>query len=557
MLKTNMRSIASLILAAAFALSACSNGNGGVDDAGSQQPNETQPSNAAEASNGTQASSEPVTVTVFAPQTEGIQKLDENRFSKHLEERLNIKFDWEITPYNVFGDKKMLLLASGDYPSVILDAGMSKADLIKYGKQGVLLPLNDLIDRYAPNIKQAMEEIDYLKPAMTAPDGIIYALPKVNECKHCTFGHRMWINTAWLEKLGLAMPTTTDEFYEVLKAFKEQDPNGNGQPDEIPLTTSYDMWGGGLTPFLMNAFIYEDPATRLSIRDGEVIMSAAQPEWKEGLAYLRKLYSEGLVDQGAFTQNNDAVRQLGAKPEPVVGAVSYALISSMIGVNDETPLHKDYDVVPPLKGPAGVQLSYYDVGAGGGQFVITNKATEEQQIAAIRLADYLFSEEGTLMTTWGFEEGGWIKAKEGSLDYNGNQAKYEDITKNRPQGTLDETWWQLGTMKMTNAMRESFVAPEDPLGNGGYEYRLWLAAKKYEPYAKPEVVYPKDVFYDPDDATFIAQIQKSIQDYVNTNAAQFITGNRDLEKDWESYLEGFQGMKLDQYLEVMQSAIAE
>ena len=78
---------------------------------------------------------------------------------------------------------------------------------------------------------------------------------------------------------------------------------------------------------------------------------------------------------------------------------------------------------------------------------------------------------------------------------------------------------------MVNSLRESFVAPEDPLGNGAYEYRLWLA-KKYEPFAQPELVYPTDVFIDPKDATFIAQIQKTIQDYVKSNLAQFVTGAR-------------------------------
>ena len=78
-----------------------------------------------------------------------------------------------------------------------------------------------------------MEEVSYLKSAMTAPDGNIYALPKVNECLHCTYGQRMWINTTWLEKLGLEMPTTTDEFYQVLKAFKEQDPNGTARPTKF------------------------------------------------------------------------------------------------------------------------------------------------------------------------------------------------------------------------------------------------------------------------------------------------------------------------------------
>ncbi|EHB68323.1 extracellular solute-binding protein family 1 [Paenibacillus lactis 154] len=531
----------SLIMVIVLALSGCS------------KPAEPKGEGGSTAKTGDPGS--PVELTVFAPQSAGIESLDVNPFSKHIEEKLGIKFKWNTTPDAVFNDKKLLMLASGDYPALIMNAGISKADQIKYGMQGAFIPLNDLIEQHAPNIKKAMEEIPYLAPAMTAPDGNIYALPKVNECLHCTYGQRMWINTTWLEKLGLEMPQTTDEFYEVLKAFKEKDPNGNGKADEIPLTTSLDVWGGGVDAFLMNAFIYNNGTSYLSVKDGKVILSATEPEWKEGLKYLRKLYSEGLIDKGAFTQNGDAVKQLGNKSENVVGAVGYALISSMLDTTDAKPRHKEYDVVPPLKGPNGVQLAGYSVGAGDGSFVITNKATEEERIAAIKLADYLFSEEGTVMTSWGFEGDGWRKAEAGALDYNGKPAKYEALKRDVPEGTPDVTWWQLGTMLMVNSIRESFVAPEDPLGNGAYEYRLWLAAKKYEPFAKPELVYPTDVFIDPADATFIAQIQKTIQDYVKSNLAQFVTGSKDIEKDWDAYVSGFKGLQLDKYLEIHQKAL--
>lgn len=531
----------SLIMVIVLALSGCS------------KPAEPKEEGESTAKPGDSAA--PVELTVFAPQSAGIESLDVNPFSKHIEEKLGITFKWNTTPDAVFNDKKLLMLASGDYPALIMNAGISKADQIKYGMQGAFIPLNDLIEQHAPNIKKAMEEIPYLAPAMTAPDGNIYALPKVNECLHCTYGQRMWVNTTWLEKLGLEMPQTTDEFYEVLKAFKEKDPNGNGKADEIPLTTSLDVWGGGVDAFLMNAFIYNNGTSYLSVKDGKVILSATEPEWKEGLKYLRKLYSEGLIDKGAFTQNGDAVKQLGNKSENVVGAVGYALISSMLDTTDAKPRHKEYDVVPPLKGPNGVQLAGYSVGAGDGSFVITNKATEEERIAAIKLADYLFSEEGTVMTSWGFEGDGWRKAEAGALDYNGKPAKYEALKRDVPEGTPDVTWWQLGTMLMVNSIRESFVAPEDPLGNGAYEYRLWLAAKKYEPFAKPELVYPTDVFIDPADATFIAQIQKTIQDYVKSNLAQFVTGSKDIEKDWDAYVSGFKGLQLDKYLEIHQKAL--
>ncbi|UUZ87014.1 extracellular solute-binding protein [Paenibacillus sp. P26] len=148
------------------------------------------------------------------------------------------------------GDKKKLLLASGDYPAVFLSGDLTQAEQIDYGKQGVLKPLNDLIDKYGVEIKKAFQQDPDLKKSITAPDGKIYALPHINECFHCWYSQKVWINTTWLKKLNLQMPTTTEEFYQVLKAFKTQDPNGNGKQDEIPLSGADKTWHGNPAPFL-------------------------------------------------------------------------------------------------------------------------------------------------------------------------------------------------------------------------------------------------------------------------------------------------------------------
>ncbi|MGE6578160.1 ABC transporter substrate-binding protein [Paenibacillus xylanexedens] len=499
-----------------------------------------------------------VRLSVLAPQGEAIEKLQINRFSKYIEEKLKIQFAWQTTPGGAYNDKKQLVLASGDYPAVILDAGMSKADQIKYGKMGAFIALNDLIKQYAPNIQKAIEEVEGVKEAATAPDGNIYAIPKINECLHCTYNQRVWINTVWLDQLGLSMPTTTDEFYEVLKAFKEKDPNGNGKADEVPFTTTPDEWGGGVDAFLMNAFIYNDGSKYLSVKDDVVIYSAAQPEWREGLEYLHRLYQEGLIDKGAFTQNADAVKQLANKQDAAVGVVGYAIVTGGV----KYPRNKDYAVLPPLKGPHGVQLSGYSAGIGQSDFVITNKATEEEKIAAIRLADYLYSEEGTILTTYGFEGDGWKKAESGQMDYNGQPAQYDVLlpaSKTDGSVPLADTWWQLGTMQMLNSIRESFVAPEDPLaeGDGPREYRFWLAAKEYEPFANLDLVYPSNVNFKPEDALTISQIERTLMDYVDSNMAQFITGNKDITKEWDSYIAGYKGLQLEKYLQVYQDAYDE
>ena len=105
------------------------------------------------------------------------------------------------------------------------------------GAQGYILPLNEYLDNSSVGYAAAFEKLPGLRDYITTPDGNIYSLPNVDGSLHVQYNMKLWINTTWLENLGLEMPTTTEEFYDVLKAFKEQDANGNGDPDdEIPLS---------------------------------------------------------------------------------------------------------------------------------------------------------------------------------------------------------------------------------------------------------------------------------------------------------------------------------
>ncbi|CAM3899074.1 ABC transporter substrate-binding protein [Lederbergia lenta] len=499
---------------------------------------------------------ETMTLRMFAPQYASIENMETNLYTKWLEEKTNIHIDWDLVPNDALNDRKQLMLASGDYPEVILHGALTPEEQMRYGKQGVFLPLNDLIEKYAPNVKQAMESLEYLSQSITAPDGNIYSIPMVNECYHCTYPNKYWINEKWIKNVGLDIPTTTDELYTVLKAFKEKDPNGNGKADEVPLTgaTEETMWGGNFAAYLMNPFIYNDADTYLRVQDNAVSLAANTDEWKEGLKYMNKLYSEGLIDMGAFTQNADAVNQLANRDsDNVMGSITTALISYAFSTDDQTPRHKEYVTVPPLKGPNGVQQANVQESVTSGQFALTNKATEEQQIAAIRLVDFLFTEEAVLLQEYGPEGQGWRKAEEGELDYDGNQAKYTQLPVEAAQ-THNNGWEQIGPSLRTFEYRASFTAPEDPLAEGGYGTRLHQETKKnYEPYGTTEA-YPSSIFIDLEDSSEAAQLKTTIGDYIESNLAQFVTGTQDIDKDWDKYIKGFKGLQLERYLEIYQQA---
>lgn len=547
----------SLLLAITLVLSACS---GGSSTSGEGASNTEANEDLFNPVGQYPIVKEQMKIKMFAPQFASIENMETNAFTKWAEEKTNIKIEWDLVPDNALNDRKQLMLASGDYPEVILHGNLTKEEQMKYGKQGVFIPLNDLIDQYAPNIKKAMEDIPYMKSSITSPDGNIYAIPQVNECYHCDNALKVWINKAWLDKLGMQLPTTTEEFYQVLKAFKEKDPNGNGKQDEIPLTGSDEMWTGNVSAFLMNAFIVDDytektTGTFLRVVNDKVEFVANTDEWKQGLEYLNKLYKEGLIDPAAFTQNADAIQQLANREgDNIMGTLTTALLSYAYPMNDTTPRHKDYVVVPPLKGPNGVQQTLNFAGINNSQFAITNKATKDQQIAAIRFADLMFTEEAIVLQEHGPEGKGWRKANEGELDLNGEQAKYAEIVNPNPSPTHNDGWEQIGPSLRTYAYRGSWAAlQQDPLAEGGYGKRLNDVSKEYEPYHSKEQ-YPNGLFIALEDADLSAQIKTTLVEYVKSNMAQFITGSKDINKEWDNYVKGLEGMQLNQYLEIYQKA---
>ena len=296
---------------------------------------------------------------------------------------------------------------------------LSQTDLLKFGQQGVILPLNDLIDKYAPNIKAALDSNAYYKAMTTAPDGNIYGLTGLNECFHCSYPNKMWVNTKWLKKLGLQEPKTTADFKAMLEAFKTRDPNGNGKADEVPLSGSTEAFGMHIIPYLMNGFIYDDDRTYLLLKDGKADIAANKPEWKEGLAYVRSLYEEGLIDPGAFTQNAETLKKIGDNADAQLLGASAAMHPAIfVDTSVDSPYGKDYNPVPPLQGPHAALSTYNYPVDPGASFVLTNKASKEVQVAAIKMLDYLYTQEGEINAIFGEEGKGWRKPKEGDVALN-------------------------------------------------------------------------------------------------------------------------------------------
>ncbi|MBW7456427.1 extracellular solute-binding protein, partial [Paenibacillus sepulcri] len=339
-----------LLMTVMLVLSGCSNGNGNNGEGAATPPAEGAEETGDNATEG-EASSR-VTIKTFTAQGTNYN-LDTNWFTQHVEQKFGIDFDFQVTTWDAGAavEERKIALASGDYPELFLMIPwvdkFSASEMIQYGKQGILLPLNNLIKEHAPNLQAVLDSDQNFRAIATSPDGNIYAVPQLIECFHCQHGAKDWINNEWLKKLGLEMPTTTEEFRAVMKAFKTQDPNGNGKEDEIGQTGHTTA---SIIPFLMNAFIYDDNNSRMLVNGGKVSYAPIQPEWREGTAYLASIYKEGLIDPSAFTQNMEAFGQLANNADGI-------LMGAATGLPTNLDYQKQYDVIPPLTGPSGKRFT--------------------------------------------------------------------------------------------------------------------------------------------------------------------------------------------------------
>src|SRR5258706_5464696 len=173
---------------------------------------------------------EPITFKVLVANGEQVSDFNKNAYTQWLEEKTGINLQIDVVNRTDEQAKLNLVLASGDLPDILLGFSPSTSLIAQQGVQGTFLPLNDLMAKYGDETKRVFQkERPQLLPLITSPDGKIYGLPEVNECFHCFLSQKMWVYKPWLDKLGIAVPKTTDEIEDMLKAFSDKDPNGNGK----------------------------------------------------------------------------------------------------------------------------------------------------------------------------------------------------------------------------------------------------------------------------------------------------------------------------------------
>lgn len=509
---------------------------------------------------------EPTTLTVFVP-ANGEYSYEENLQTIELEEATGIHLEFiTAAASDNIQEKLSVLFASGEMPDIIL-TGVSasnrydKATEQSLGEQGLVIDLSEYIDTISVGYKKAFDEVEGFREYVTTQDGSIYSLPNLDGSLHIQYNCKLWLNTEWLDNLGLSMPTTTDELYDVLKAFKEQDANGNGDPnDEIPLSTVTSGAGTQIDGALMMPFQITSEEDKLYVDDGVVTFAPVQDGYKEGLKYLNQLYEEGLLNPESFTWDKDTqVNTNEAGDECVIGAFlaqrpGYACDLTTSPYSEKW---EQYQSVPALEGPDGQCYSLWNPYAGFQSGMTFISSTCENPELAFKLLDYLATEEMTYRSALGVEGVHYELLGDDTelVGLDGEKAAYEVYTTD----DVNYTWGQLACLVRTEDFINGASYNPDPYADDvppltGRQVVMYNASVELEKTRQPiETVMP-DLYMSPEDAAQMSLLKTTIMDTQKEMMVQFITGAVDIDTGWDNYVQSLESLGLSEYLQLLQDA---
>ena len=452
----------------------------------------------AEASQDVFPLAETYNVSAFAFGNTG-EELDKTLTMQVMEERTNIHWDISTASQAELSEKRGLSFNSGEYYDVYIKSGISATEAFQYGSQGILIPLNDLIDQYMPNLKALLDEQD-LWNQITSADGNIYALPQLNGQELAA--PAVYINQKWLDNLGMKLPTTQDEFLDVLRAFVKDDPNGDGANDEYGIYCP-----SGAVEYTLPLFgVAMDYSTYSMYDNGNAVFVPTSDVYHDFLAFWAQAYTEKLINQDCFTASWDDLNAIGATSDTLGTIPTYGAYQHVGTERDE-----EYVGLNPFNGkhtmPSGNGLGY-------GALCITDKCTNPELIC--QWADYFYCEEGAILGRMG------VAGVTFSLDDNG---MYEWITDGEWGGDITSVrnkacmfGWYPAPLAKAKLFDEGNTNPEELFL---YEQRKALLEYAAEPY--PTLNWTEDELAER------ADLITTITSYYYEYMAQVITGQLDLD----------------------------
>lgn len=504
-------------------------------------------------------------------------------FFKYLAQKMNVDFELEQT---LETDQRIsLMFASDSVPDLVWGIGLSNNDVMVYGVQeGMLLNWKDLITpELMPNTYQAMQDYPDAFTASTAPDGNIYTLPMITGSSYYantgsfSAAIRMYINKDWMDACGITeLPTTLDEYLEVLRTFKEKDPMGLGE-NNIPLIGNQEKD----KTFVWNALGFHGTATQaygtsFDLKDNQLVLPCYTEEAKEFITFYNTLYKEGLISPDYFTLDQTAARGLMAS-----GVCGVLGDSTLAAIGDAW---SSWIALSPLTSNVNdVAVAAFNPGYSVGQ-LYASAYTEHPEVLA-RIVDYMYSDEGALYYNYGPMKGteetlgmvdGWYYDENNRITtdkvVNG---EFTDISEYAYQyiksyssapGRFDHYSQTAAAMagiefpgkemtivdKLTGAEIPSLIMDVYTDDNNDGHWRITQSEAMIDHLT---AVRLPDVYLTAEQNQRVADLSTVINDYVTAESAKFIVGTRPLS-ELDAYFEELKSLGIEEYIAIYQEAYA-
>jgi len=421
------------------------------------------------------------------------------------------------------------MLASNELPDVIRQTVLNLRQL---ANDGGLIPLNDLIEEYAPNIQKFFKDCPEAEALATLDDGNIYFIPGslrgIEAESYPTTGY--YIRKDWLKKLNLKEPTNVKEYHDVLYAFATQDPNGNGMKDEVP----YFHRGKGLTQLLILLGTAE--TTKFNEDETNIIYAPITEDYKNAVKELAKWYKEGIIDKELFTRSNAREQLLGQN----LGGSTIDWFSSTAKYSDtfkDSVPGIDFSYIAPLEDVNGNKMAPQANGRlhsfGWGISVSTK---EEDVINLIKYFDFWMSEKGAELISFGVEGVSYTYDNDKNVVWTDEALLYESGVPNYLRS--------IGCMEIGAVMKEEAeVNGMDDKAREGY-----LSYKNNLPKVIPTICYNNE------EQEFIDKNANNISTAVKEQFQKWVMGVENVDATWDKYIKTLEKMNVYEYEKIIQSS---
>lgn len=417
-------------------------------------------------------------------------------FVKEAERLTGIHIKWIHPVGDTSNDQLNLLFASKQTPDMYcINWSGYNGGVLKAEQDGIVIPLNDLMNKNCPSVTAYYNKFPMFKTEMTEENGKIYSFPmNAPESGQGANYIGPMVNKTWLDKLGIKPPETLDQWEKMLLAFKTKDPNGNGKQDEIPII-SLSNWIPAILPMVY--FAYNTDVTYYHIGN-KVYFGPLDPQFKTAVQILARWYDEGLIDKDFVT---DDYTSMAAKLEGgQVGAADYYMdFSQTTGckwIPVKYPTLKAGDTVKNNSASNAVQASGYCI-----------SKSNKHPIESAKYLDFWFSDQGKMLQNYGVE----------GISYKmvNGQPRFTDAVLKNPDGLTKDLALELYTARNHGFPGIMMEAPDLETPEITQAFKLW---------GTPNNESMPPLKFTADEAAINSKIRPEVETYMDEMLIKYITG---------------------------------